>query len=401
MKRRVFFLLFICALFTSPAYCSADSLFSLFSSGRAHVRANADATIPFELIGHLIVVKGSVDGSGPNYTFVLDTGSFTAVSKRLANRLGLEMKGTCKARGATGAGGKVCLTVLKSLALGGFEVKDISAVVFDPHFRQRAGMRVDGFIGSNFLRFFKIRIDYGKKLLTVSDDTAPIAAVPGGTLVKIAQDWRNAFVPQVAVRCGDARFIASVDTGLYDPMSIPGALLNRTDMDGEIDGIGAMGSGNFGNMDKVRLVRLSDLSIGPLGIKKIIATSQSGQKYALIGYGLLSNFTVTIDYPAEQMLLVPAEGGRRMGNLFSTGIAISRNYAGKTFVTGVWKRSPAANMGLVPGDRITAVDGRPAGSYTLARLQKLLFDDAIPGIELSIREPFGEKHFTIEKKYLF
>lgn len=357
--------------------------------------------MPIKLIGHLIVVKASIDGSGPAYTFVLDTGSITAVTKRLARRLGLEMNGTCEARGATGAGNRVCLTKLKSLALSGYEVKDIPAVVFDPHFRQRAGIRVDGFIGSNFLRFFTVKIDYHKKLLTLSDDMAPLAPVPGGTIVRIGQDWKDAFVPQVRLRCGNSHFTASVDTGLYDPMSIPGAFLDSTNMDGQIAGNGTMGSGNFGNMDKVRMVRLKNLNIGPLRIGKVIATSQPGQRYALIGYGLLSNFTVTIDYPAGQMLFVPAQGGRRVDNLFSIGIAIGRDFAGKTIVSGVWEPSPAESVGLAPGDRITEVDGRPAGSYSLVGLQNILFDDAVHSIKLSVSEPLGEKNITLGKKYLF
>ena len=93
--------------------------------------------------------------------------------------------------GATGAGSKVCLTRLRSLALGGFETKDISAIVFEPHFRERAGVSVDGFIGSNFLRFFKVRIDSRRKLLTLSHDTTPPRPVPGGTIVKIGQDYGN------------------------------------------------------------------------------------------------------------------------------------------------------------------------------------------------------------------
>lgn len=401
MKRICLFLALVCAFITSPGCCSADSVVSLLSSGQPVAGTHVDATIPFQLVGHLIVVKASVDGSAPDYTFVLDTGSITAVSKEAASRLGLRMEGACKARGATGAGDKVCLTKLQSLSLGGFVAKDISAAVFDPHFQQRAGIRVDGFIGSNFLRFFRVRIDYRNKLLTLSNDTTPVAPVPGATLVKIGQDWKDAFVPQVRVRCGDAEFIASVDTGLYDPFSIPSAFLNRTNMDGQIDGNGAMGSGNFGNMDKARMVRLSGLDIGPLKIGKVVATSQSGQSDALIGYGLLSNFTVTIDYPGRQMLLVPNEGGRRMDNLFSTGLAISRDYAGNTFVSGFWKSSPAGSVGLAPGEEITRVDGRPSGSYTLAGLQRLLFDDAIPSIKLSIKEPLGEKTYTLGKKYLF
>ena len=401
MKRIRFFLALICALTLFPAFCSANPFDSSLSSGQPHVRGVVNATIPFELVGHLIIVKGSVDGSGPDYTFVLDTGSITAVNTRLADRLGLKMEGTCKARGATGAGDKVCITRLKSLALGGFEARDISAVVFDPHFEQRAGISIDGFIGSNFLRFFKVRIDYQKKLVTLSNDTAPMTSVPGGTIVNIDKDGKNAFVPQVELRCGDARVQALIDTGLYDPMSIPGAFLDRSNVDAEVNGDGAMGSGNFGNMDRARMVRLKEMSMGPLRIGKVVATSQSGQTYALIGYGLLSNFTITIDYPAGRMLLVPSEGGRRMDNLFSTGMAIGRDYGGKTILYGLWKPSPAGSAGLAPGDEITVVDGRPASSYTLTGLQKLLFDDAIPDIRLSIKEPFGEKNFTRGKKCLF
>ena len=401
MKKTRFFLVFLCVLITFPPICSAVPLSSLLLSGRPEAPAGGKQTVPFELVGHLIVLKASIDGSGPVYTFVLDTGSITAVTKDLASRLGLGSQGTCRAMGATGEGDQVCLTRLKSLALGGFAGKDIPAVVFDPHFRQRAGIDIDGFIGSNFLRFFRVEIDYRNKLLTLSRDTAPLAPVAGGAIVNIGQDWKNAFVPQVALKCGDSGFTAWIDTGLYDTMSIPGPFLGKTNMDAQIESVGAMGSGNFGNMEKTRMVRLSGLSIGPLKVARVIATSQPGQKYALIGYGLLSNFTVTIDYPAKKMLLAPAEGGRPMDNLFSTGIAISRDYTGKTFVAGVWKPSPAGTLGLEPGEEITRVDGRPAAGYTLARLETLLFDDAIPRVELSIKETFGDKDLTIGKKYLF
>jgi hypothetical protein len=401
VKKVCFFLAFFCALTTCPAFSLAENTVSLLASGQALAGAHSQATLPFELVGHLIIVKAAVNGSAPDYTFVLDTGSITAVSKKFASRLGLRMEGICSARGSTGAGSKVCLTRLKNLSLGGLQAGDVSAVVFNPHFSQRAGIRIDGFIGSNFLRFFKVRIDYGKKLLTLSSDTAPLAPVAGGTLISIAEDWKNAFVPQVAARCGKEGFAASIDTGLCDPLSIPAEFLKSTSIDAQLYGNGAMASGNFGNLDQARLVRLTDLSLGPLQIGKAVATTQRGQTLALIGYGILSNFTVTIDYPSKQMLLVPNHGGRPMDNLYSAGLALSRDYAGNTVVTGVWNPSPAANMGLAPGDVITQIDGRPAKSYTLAGVQKLLFDTSIPALKLSVREPFGDKNLTLDKKYLF
>ncbi|MGC9196745.1 MAG: aspartyl protease family protein [Syntrophobacteraceae bacterium] len=401
MKKVSFILAFLCALMTCPAFSLADNTVSLLTSGQALVGTHSQATIPFELVGHLIIVKAGVDGSKADYTFVLDTGSITAVSKKFASRLGLQMEGSCSATGATGAGSKVCLTRLKNLSLGGLEAGDVSAVVFNPHFSQRAGIRIDGFIGSNFLRFFKVRIDYSNKLLTLSRDTAPLAPVAGATLVTIKEDWKNAFVPQVAIRCGNTGFAASIDTGLCDPMSLPAPFFDTTNIEAQLYGNGAMASGNFGNLDKARLVRLSDLSLGPLKIGKAVATTQPGQTYALIGYGLLSNFTVTIDYPSKQMLLVPNHGGRPIDNIYSTGLALGRDYAGKTVVTGVWKPSPAANMGLAPGDVITEIDGKPADSYTLAGVQKLLFDTTVPTLKLSVQEPLGDKNFTIDKRYLF
>ena len=68
---------------------------------------------------------------------------------------------------------------------------------------------------------------------------------------------------------------------------------------------------------------------------------------------------------------------------------------------GIREPSPAGGFGSRSGDRITEVDGKPASSYTLASLQKLLFDDAVPCIKLSIQEPLGEKNLTIGKKCLF
>ncbi len=49
--------------------------------------------IPFELREHLIVIEGKINGSAKSYSFVLDTGGLTFVDQKVAEELGLKIRG--------------------------------------------------------------------------------------------------------------------------------------------------------------------------------------------------------------------------------------------------------------------------------------------------------------------
>src|SRR5207253_2858987 len=101
------------------------------------------------------------NGHGP-FQFAIDTGtSTTAIAPELAQQLGLE--GSPVGPLTTG-GARVNVTAgtLKSFQIGGARIDDLVVVVADffSVLSQAVGARLDGIVGYNFLRNFRVVIDY-------------------------------------------------------------------------------------------------------------------------------------------------------------------------------------------------------------------------------------------------
>lgn len=383
--------------------CSLFHAVSLVRGGESAVRADQETVVPFQLSGHMILIKGRINDSNHDYTFMLDTGALTVIDKTVARDLGLAEEVGIELRDSAEGRENVNLTRLESFRVGGFKANGISAAVFDlARIRQMTGAGIDGIIGSNFLRFFRVKIDYQKLLVTLSGDTGPLSPVPGGSLLRIEQDMKMGFAPMVKVSSGDTTFDALIDTGLSDPLALPPPLLAKLSRAPGIIGKGVMGGGAFRDNDKARLFRIKDLRIGSSEIGEVVSTVAEGQEIGLIGYPILSNYVVILNYPVGEMLLIPAEGGRSVDNVFTTGMVVRRDGTGKTLVSGVWKGSPADRLGIEAGNEILKVNGRVAGDFTLQELRNQMRDDnRIKTVELMIKNQWGEWSYKITKEYLF
>src|SRR5215213_8135759 len=113
----------------------------------------------------LILVPVQVNDQGP-YEFILDTGAGTCLlSSELARALGVE--GTETKEGHV-AGGPVTVQVgrVGSLAIGAASANDVQVAIIDLAYVGKAvGAKIDGDVGYNFLKDFRVTIDYGKKTL--------------------------------------------------------------------------------------------------------------------------------------------------------------------------------------------------------------------------------------------
>jgi predicted aspartyl protease len=116
----------------------------------------------------IILVPTFVNGRGP-YDFALDTGaSMTVLATELARSLGIKSGGSGKGVGAGGSV-EVSMASIDSLALGRSELKGLQVAVVDLGALSRAaGVRLQGIIGYNFLKSFRVTIDYPKKLLRLN-----------------------------------------------------------------------------------------------------------------------------------------------------------------------------------------------------------------------------------------
>ncbi|HEY6070076.1 MAG TPA: retropepsin-like aspartic protease, partial [Chthoniobacterales bacterium] len=109
----------------------------------------------------LILVDVHANGRGP-FQFAIDTGtSTTAIAPELANQLGVV---TSPVGAGTTGGAPVDFHAgsLRSFQLGGAKIENMDVVVADFFTMLNAaiGARLDGIVGYNFLRNYKVVIDY-------------------------------------------------------------------------------------------------------------------------------------------------------------------------------------------------------------------------------------------------
>jgi predicted aspartyl protease len=135
--------------------------------------ASGPSAVPFRLASPakpLILVPARVNGTGP-YQFALDTGASTTVlASGLAQELGIARTG---APAMTGGGGAVAasLGTLRSLALGDRRINNLPIVIADflSALSTVVGERLDGIVGHNYLREFRVTIDYGQGMLELAN----------------------------------------------------------------------------------------------------------------------------------------------------------------------------------------------------------------------------------------
>ena len=136
--------------------------------GAAPPAARAETTcVPAQLASGgypVMLVKARVNGHGP-YAFLVDTGAtVTIVSTALARSLNL--KPLPVAVQGIGAGGSFSTRAyVASITVGGASDDHVVVGSYDLTQINAAVGRIDGLLGYNFLKFFRVTIDYpGRKI---------------------------------------------------------------------------------------------------------------------------------------------------------------------------------------------------------------------------------------------
>lgn len=138
-------------------------------------REPSSAAIPMRLAHPgkpLILVTAAIDGSG-EFTFAVDTGASTTVlSAELARRLGLQ---TRPAPQMTGGGGVLGASsgILQSLSIGDATCRAVTVMIaeFVTTLSSLIGVGLDGIVGYNVLRNFRVGIDYPNLRLSLDPHT--------------------------------------------------------------------------------------------------------------------------------------------------------------------------------------------------------------------------------------
>ena len=383
--------------------CTAFKAMKLINSGFAVLNNNySESVVPFTLKGHPMLIKAKLNNSQKEYVFWFDTGALNMISKEVATELGLPEGVEVEARGAGGKSKKIELIKLDRVIVGKMEVRNCATGVTD--FTGLLPPNIAGILGSNFLRHFKVKIDYHENLITLSQNTKPNTITDEELRIPFKTDMRNGFAPVIdCVIDGEIKAKAKIDTGHPGIASLSFSMMKKTKSFKEgavLTANGSMGGGIFGMEDESLALRVNKIRIGDLKLINIPSVSHATKTGdVLLGNKFLEKFLVTLNYPAEEMILKPY-GIPFETNIPSYGIALTEK-GGKTVISGVWENSTAANMGMQPGDEIVKIDSTEVSTLSLIELLSMSLNKDINSIEIEFINDEGKNKTTLHKEMLF
>jgi hypothetical protein len=391
--------------------------------------------IDFELVNNLVVIPVEVNGTP--LSFILDTGVRTTILFGLSQNDSIRMNNVeaIKVRGL-GEGGAV--DALKSrgnhVRVGlANDYNHTIYIVFDAslNFSPRMGIPIHGIMGYDFYRRFVVETQYGSKRISFHDPKRyrkrkcrrcqrfPIILYNGKPHLTV----------HVTNKGREEAVTLLVDSGSSDALWLfDEELCVREEPPNYFQDF--LGLGLSGNIFGKRS-RIDGLSLGPIELNNVNvavpdqeALSGAGmyaERDGSLGGGVLKRFTVVMDYASGEMSLRKnslfgepfyynmsgltvelgeeelVRGTKKIinnplsytesdQNAFAFGIIrtseFSWEWAKELIVAEVREGSPAGEAGLLKGDKIIAVNGRPAYQMKMYRIMDMF--SSKPGRKITL-----------------
>jgi predicted aspartyl protease len=332
-------------------------------------------TSPFRLLNNHIYVTGRVQGKGP-YTFIVDTGGHTLLSPRVVQAAGLDAQGKAA---STGAGEKVSssgFAQVGEMEVAGVVMRHQTAIVTNVYDTAIEGIPVDGMIGFEVFRRFAVKIDYGARTITFQDFKKFDPHTAGTALAFKFYDH----LPDVegTVDGIPARF--DIDTGSRTEVDLTSPFVARENLRSRYSkGVSTITGWGVGGPSHDYVVRLPSLSLGAVRVDGVVAGLSEDKGGSIsdpnyegnIGGGLLKRFVVSFDYSHQRLYLkrlIPPPDD--VGQFDRSGMWINAEKDG-FLVAAVIPGGPASKSGILVGDLITRIDGRPAKTDGLSGAREM------------------------------
>jgi len=352
-----------------------------------------NGTIPFRMVGHLMTVLVKINDSPKEFNFVVDTGGATFVDKGVADELGLKQVGP--------------QAKINTLHLPGFPIENVFCfTTFDFSHLKAVGVPIHGIIGSTLLERFKVIFDYRAGTIDLSEDTEGLDKPEKGILLKFRNHPVNN-APLVEMEINGKTVEAMIDTGQPYPLVLPIETFEQYgagDFNGCLKSVGLMEKWPNTKVDYNYLARVKQVRMGGSTFPNFLCLFGDLPKVLsmpLVGSDFLSQFIIVINYPGDEMLVIPNEDFYLKDNLFSIGMNLDVSEKGEIVVEGIWEKSPAEKAGIKVGDRIVFFNSKKAGLGYLLEFQKALMDDTIKIISIEVIGAGKMKSVVLEKTLLF
>jgi predicted aspartyl protease len=269
--------------------------------------------VKFRLAGGaqpLILLPVQVNGDGP-FEFILDTGAGTSLlSSDLAKKLKIKIISTKEGQSA---GGKISVSLAKvdSLAVGQAKLDDVDVGIVDlTHIGNTIGTKIDGDIGYNFLKHFRITIDYHDCEIRL-DEPRRIQRLGRSSKAEVPMRLASLAKPLLLVDVhanGHGPFQFAIDTGTSTTAIAPELAQQlglKSSPVGPLTTGGAQVNVTAGTLESFKVGRagVDDLVVVVADFFGTLSQAVGAKLDGIVGYNFLRNFRVVMDYPSEKFRL--------------------------------------------------------------------------------------------------
>ncbi len=276
--------------------------------------APSTTKVKFRLAGGaqpLILLPVHVNGRGP-FDFIFDTGAGTSLlTPELAKELNVKTIGSKEGQSA---GGKVAVSLAKadSLGVGELQMEDVDLGIVDlAQVAKTIGAKIDGDLGYNFLKKYRVTIDYDACEIRFED---PRRIESFGRTAKTQVPLRLAHPAKplilVDVRAnGRGPFQFAIDTGTSTTAITP-QLAKDLGLTTKPSGLGTTAGAHVdvaaGSLKSFQLggAKIDNMPVIVADFFEMLSNAIGKKLDGIIGYNFLRNYKVVIDYPNETVSLL-------------------------------------------------------------------------------------------------
>jgi PDZ domain-containing protein/aspartyl protease len=280
-------------------------------------------------------------------------------------------------------------------------VKDLDVGVIDlGNLGNVFGEQMGGILGANFFSRFQLTIDYGTRTLTLAPPSTPL---PSGQAVPLEI---TAGIPAVQARIGEESFRMFVDTGA-SMTTLPARVAARLKV-GKTRPVAVLGA----DLKPVRLraTRLATLTAAGQTVPNlVVAYGEAPEKGSsgslltdfangLLGNNFLRRFRITLDYGRQQAVFAPSPKAAAYPDEWTQpGLVLAPGDGDEAVIVTVHPDSPAAQAGLKPNDRVTALNGRPVKGLNAFALLNALCGAENTTVRLTVTRDGKPKTYVLKR----
>jgi predicted aspartyl protease len=322
--------------------------------------------------------------NGESAILLIDTGAErSSLDREFAQRLGLRPVEVINIQ-RPDSEGRTEVVLVKDLDIQSVHSSSIRMMTDDLAANSGAlGVHIDGVLGNDVLRNFRVTLDYSAGSVTFG----PLSAIHRGVPTKLLRIGNRYFVHMSS---DGVSLTFLLDTGTnFSALSSSGWSRLNQNKKGllTIDGVRSSGTSATS-----QLVCIQQMSIGRASYENLpmrVQPPTSAGIFAdldvsgLLGSDFLRRFVVSLDLANDYVYLNPDPNFKVDQDRFSTiGVQFAKNPSGFFTVMAVWSPTPASEANFNVGDEIISANGLSTSEMTQEDLSHQLHGE--PGREIQV-----------------